>query len=142
MEFDFIIEYREGQENVAADALSRLDSHEIMALQVHQPDSSMLSRIQQSWQTDPSLQQLVSDLQSNPSSHKNYTWVQNELRRKGKLVVGLDPQLRQDILSWIHASACGGHSGRDATLQKMKNVVYWRGMSKAVKFFVYQCATC
>jgi len=124
MEFDFNIEYREGRENVAADALSRLDSPEIMALQVHQPDSSMLSRIQQSWQTYPSLHQLVSDLQSNPSSHKHYTWVWNELRRKGRLVVVSEPQLRQDILSWIHASGCSFHLGRDATLQKMKNMVY------------------
>jgi len=142
MEFDFNIEYREGRENMAADALSRLDSPEIMALQVYQPNSSMLSRIRQSWQKDPILQQLVSDLKSNPSSQKHYTWVRNELRRKGRLVIGSDSQLRQDILSWIHASACGGHSSRDATLQKMKNVVYWRGVSKAIKFFVFQCATC
>ena len=67
--FDLSIEYREGRENVVVDALSRLDSPEIMALQVHQPDSSMLSRIQQSWQKDPILQHLVSDLKSNPSSH-------------------------------------------------------------------------
>ena len=108
---------------------------------IQQLDSSMLSRIQQSWQKDPILQQLVSDLKNNPSSHKHYTWVRNKLRRKGKLVIGSDSQLRQDILSWIHASACGGHSGRDATLQKMKNMVYWIGMSKNVKFFVFQCAT-
>ena len=141
MEFDLSIEYREGRENVVVDALSRLDSPEIMALQVHQPDSSMPSRIEQSWQKDPILQQLISDLKSNPSSHKHYTWVRNEPRRKGRLVIGSDSQLRQNILSWIHASTCGGHLGRDATLQKMKNVVYWRGIFKVVKFFVHQCVT-
>ena len=112
-----------------------------MALQVHQPDSSMPSRIEQSWQKDPILQQLISDLKSNPSSHKHYTWVRNEPRRKGRLVIGSDSQLRQNILSWIHASTCGGHLGRDATLQQMKNVVYWRGIFKVVKFFVHQCVT-
>ena len=94
MEFDLSIEYREGRENVVVDALSRLDSPEIMALQVHQPDSSMPSRIEQSWQKDPILQQLISDLKSNPSSHKHYTWVRNEPRRKGRLVIGSDSQLR------------------------------------------------
>nr|KYP46500.1 Transposon Ty3-I Gag-Pol polyprotein [Cajanus cajan] len=136
VEFDFQIEYRQGQENVAADALSRLENVQCNAVAIHQPDSDMLYRIQQSWQTDPTIQRIIAELQSNSSSHKHYSWQKEELRRKGRLVVGKDMQLRKDILLWIHASACGGHSGRDATLQRIKSVVYWKGMSRDVKSFV------
>ena len=62
--------------------------------------------------------------------------------RKGRLVVGRDDALRQDILLHFHASAAAGHSGRNATLQRLKYMVYWKGMSKDVRALVQQCSVC
>jgi len=68
--------------------------------------------------------------------------VQNQLRRKGKLVVGFDDTLKTIILQWVHASPQGGHSGRDATLKRLKQLFYWKGMNKAVQRFIRQCTVC
>ena len=81
-----------------------------------QLESDMLTRIKASWQSDLDVQKLISKLQSDSN------WVRGELRRKRRLVIGKDLELRKDILKWLHSSACGGHSGRDATLQRVKAV--------------------
>lgn len=42
----------------------------------------------------------------------------------------------------LHDSAIGGHSGTQATYQRVKKVFYWRGLKADVVQFVQQCATC
>jgi len=36
----------------------------------------------------------------------------------------------------------GGHSGRGATLKKLKQLFYWEGMHKSVQNFLRQCTVC
>lgn len=36
----------------------------------------------------------------------------------------------------------GGHSGRDATLKRMKALFYWREMSRIMSNFVRHCVVC
>lgn len=72
----------------------------------------------------------------------NYEWVNQQLRRKGKLVVGLNSELRQKLLSWAHASPVAGHSGREATLHRIKSMFYWKGVNKDVFSFVRRCVVC
>ena len=139
MEFDFIIEYKQGSENQAADALSRV---ECATISTHQPESGLLERIKASWQGDDALQKLIVEVMKDPSSHKDFSWSGGGLRRKRKLVIGKNLELRKEILNWLHSSSCGGHLGRDATYQKVKTMVYWKGLSKDVKRFVHQCTTC
>ncbi|KAL8144068.1 hypothetical protein V2J09_017100 [Rumex salicifolius] len=67
---------------------------------------------------DPMLQKLISELQLTPTSHPAYTYVNSELRRHGKLVIGNDSAVKLHIFRWLHDSAVGGHSGRDATLRR------------------------
>nr|KYP42496.1 Retrotransposable element Tf2 [Cajanus cajan] len=142
MDFDFSIEYKQGHENVAADALSRVEPVACEALNVHQVVSEWVLKIKASWNSDPAVQKLISELQDTSVSHRHYSWKDGELRRKRRLVVGKDDALRQDILLYFHASAVAGHSGRNATLQRLKSAVYWKGMSKDVRSFVQKCGVC
>nr|XP_009775422.1 PREDICTED: uncharacterized protein LOC104225346 [Nicotiana sylvestris] len=54
------------------------------------------------------MQELIAKLQVQP--YKAYTWFNNQLRWKSKLVVGNDHQLRENIITVWHSTTQGGHS--------------------------------
>ncbi|GJY93232.1 reverse transcriptase [Tanacetum coccineum] len=83
--FDFAIVYK-GVDNVTVDALSRM-----------QNPAELLSIIG------------TTSTSSNEQGH--YTWHNQQLRIKGKLMVGNDEVLRTKLLQQVHGGASGGHSG-------------------------------
>ncbi|GKE59768.1 retrotransposon-related protein [Tanacetum coccineum] len=57
------------------------------------------------------LKLLIKQLEEKTDTVNKYTWINNELRRKGKLVVSNDDQLRKQLLTYFHCDPIGGHSG-------------------------------
>jgi len=96
MEFVFSIEVKQSHTYLVADALSRKDIVENMAITTFTPDSDLIEKIKLSWKHNTLLQQLIHDIQSK--AHTHYTWHQGILHRKGRLVVGKDAVVRRDIL--------------------------------------------
>lgn len=47
--------------------------------------------------------------------YKQYTFAGTLLKRKGKVIVGVQQGLRNKILSHFHDSPVGGHSGTELT---------------------------
>ncbi|GKC21367.1 putative mitochondrial protein [Tanacetum coccineum] len=88
LEFDYKIEYKKGKENMVA-----------------------MKAVKATWFSDPILQSVITSLKKGTYKNSKYTWSVNELRRKGKLVVGSDEQLRLKLISYFHSSPTGGHSG-------------------------------
>ncbi|KAL3530412.1 hypothetical protein ACH5RR_009734 [Cinchona calisaya] len=115
-----------GVENKVADALSRkpqvsqisVDTIECLALSV--VSSDLLVEVQQSWQEDDHIKCLIQKLSSTNGVDGHYTWTNNQLRRKGKLVVGKNVDLRNKIISIWHASATSGHSRILVTYHNVK----------------------
>lgn len=66
-----------------------------------------------SWTANSELQDLILSLQQKP--YKHYTWVNEQLRRKGKLVVGNNVDLRTKIIHLWHATPTKSHSRIDAS---------------------------
>ena len=88
MAYDFDITYKQGSENGAADALSRVPSHELLCLAISSVSADLNKQICNSYAGDPGLQKIIKELTQNPASHMNFTWEKGLLRRKGKVVVG------------------------------------------------------
>nr|GFA49328.1 retrotransposon protein, putative, unclassified [Tanacetum cinerariifolium] len=82
--YDYEIVYKKGSENVVADALSRVDS------------------------SGELLQIIVSFVLSGVWDKGNkYSWTGEILKRKGKVVVGNDPELRKELVQHFHDEAIG-----------------------------------
>jgi hypothetical protein len=50
--------------------------------------------------------------------------------------------LQTKLISALHASAIGGHSGIQATYQRVKKLFHWKGLKQDVETFVKQCGIC
>lgn len=55
------------------------------------------------------------------------------------MVIGADKLLKEKLISALHTSELGGHSGHRATYQRIKLLFNWPGMKEEVVDFIKQC---
>nr|CAD1837126.1 unnamed protein product [Ananas comosus var. bracteatus] len=95
MGYDYELVYKNGRENVVADALSRAPSLQAISA-IH---TDLLEQIKLSWNQDDRIKKILADKQRGGHSGSHYTWTQGLLKRKGKLVVG--PSLTPSSPSYV-----------------------------------------
>jgi hypothetical protein len=59
-----------------------------------------------------------------------------------RLVVPHDEPLRTAFLAECHDSATSGHQGKDKTIARLKQRLYWRGMDRDAAEYVSSCESC
>ncbi|GKD39892.1 ty3-gypsy retrotransposon protein, partial [Tanacetum coccineum] len=129
-----------GTENIVADALSRINSgSELNAMVLSTVTSELLQKIQSSYDQDISLQKIIEQLTQGVFANNKYQWEGGVLKRKGKLVVKSDEQLRTTIVQHYHVDAVGGHSGTTVTAHRVGSLFYWKRLHKTVKKHVREC---
>ncbi|KAJ0816356.1 putative nucleotidyltransferase, Ribonuclease H [Helianthus annuus] len=139
--YDYEICYKKGVENVVADALSRVQGMTLFEISISAVDPVLWPRIQEAWQKDSITKDLIDKLQQGIVI-KNRTWDGKMLKRKNKLLIADDKELRKDIITLYHSSPMGGHSGVIPTNIKIKELFYWKGCAKDVQRFVKECSVC
>jgi hypothetical protein len=112
--YDFLVEYKWGQENKAADALSRRDEEEISLAVISYPTFDWLQKVKSSYLTDPEMNELLQKFQTGVLPSSKFSIRDDILLYKHRLYVGLT--LREQVLHFVHASPIAGHSGYDKTM--------------------------
>lgn len=137
LEFDFKIQYKKGVLNKVADALSR-KVHQLMSISAALPvwAQDLFDSYKQDTFYKPILGQLL--LQNNTAS-TDYSYHFGIIIFKGKIVVGNNGELKQKLLSTLHDSPIGRHSGMRATYHRIKTLFYWLGMNFFVETYIAQC---
>jgi hypothetical protein len=141
MGLQFQVVYKKGTENVVADALSRVE---------HMMGLSVLSEIQPIWiqevvnsyATDEDAQQLITQLLIQSPDEQGFSLQQGIIRKANRIWIGCNSALRTKLIAALHDSAVGGHSGIQATYQRVKKVFWWKGLKNDVTQYVQQCAIC
>ena len=139
--YNYMVEYKKGSENRVADALSRV-KHNFLSLITSAVVPVWVTEVVKSYELDPKCLELIQQLTINPQSVLNYTFSNGVLRYKNKLMVGSTTELRTKLIEALNNSEIGGHSGEQATYQRVKMIFHWPGMKQQVVEFLKQCPTC
>jgi hypothetical protein len=140
--YDYEIIYKKGKDNVVADALSRKyeDEGSLFSLSFIVPD--WLQAVHQEWLQDPKSSHLIQQLKNKAQAPPGYSWLQDELRYKGRLYLIKHSKLKSTVLSELHATPTAGHSGFTKTYDRVKRSFFWDGMKQDIRQFVAECEVC
>lgn len=136
------IVYKPRASNAAADALSRhpLPPAQVNAISTVSP--SWLTDVVAGYSSDPVSARLLEELAVNPAAHPPFTLSGGLLRYHGRVWIGDNRPLQLKIISALHDSALGGHSGFPVTHSRVRKLFAWRGLKSAVKEFISACSVC
>jgi hypothetical protein len=135
--------YRKGEENRAADALSRRqhsESETIAAISVCQPE--WLDDIRTSYQHNTQATNWIKKLQQQTDPKGRFEWRDNLLYFRGRIWLGGALPMQELIMRAFHASSIGGHSGFPATYCRIRRLFAWPKMKAHIKQFVQTCMIC
>ena len=158
-EYDFTIKYRKGSSNQNADALSRVNTNDfqhcnITELQV----GHSIAKLEEQQSKDPIISQIIYYLHNNslpqkPMPFKRWLQIWSQLQIKDGILyrvsrspghecstlIVVPASLCQYYLQQFHDSVSAGHQGFHKTLDRLRQVVYWVGMSSDVQKYCESC---
>jgi hypothetical protein len=137
----YSIMYKKGSDNRVADALFRR-APEDQSMAVSSVTPRWLERITSAYSQDPQALDLLTKLFVAGTSVPPYSLVNGLIRFKGKVWLGSNRSMQQQVMQALHNSPIGGHSGIPVTYSKIKNMFYWPGMKADIQSFVQACAIC
>jgi transposase InsO family protein len=150
----FKVQHIRGTQNVVADALSRMFSHEQDSNQATGIDCNMIlsefplafTELQKHQRNDPELSDVINRLINGEEQHpyllKNGVLCCVPQRgNKGPKVV-LPSILIPMVFSYFHQSPVGGHLGILKTISKIRQEYIWKGMDRDIANRVRACHLC
>lgn len=97
--------------------------------------------LQDAYSSDPQLTELFQTL-SLSSPQGNFSLQNGIIRYKNRIWLGSLTHLQDKILVALHTSPMGGHSGVEATYNRIKKLFAWPKLKQTIATFVSQCSVC
>lgn len=108
---------------------------------VSAPSIQWLASLQEWYDSDPEASALLSQLAIDGAARPPFS-LQGIIRFKQRIWLGSNSSLQQQVMSALHNSPVGGHSGAPATVTKVSRLFYWPSMRKDILKFVQNCTVC
>jgi hypothetical protein len=126
MRLDYVIQYKKGVDNRAADALSRKFGEEITGelTTVTEILPTWLEELKESYKDDEWATQVLQVSTARAQEGEKVTVHEGIIRYKGKIYVGNSFNWRNKVLQSLHDSSVGGHSGILGIYQRVKRLFY------------------
>jgi hypothetical protein len=124
--YDFTVEYKKGVDNQVVDALSRREDwgEEITLSLLSILTPSWTADLKQQNEEDEDLKQLMSQWQNHELDSQRYSLRDGLLLYKHRILLGQSPQLKGQVLNFIHSDPSAGHSSYEKTLHRAKRDFY------------------
>ena len=150
---NYRIRYRKGNENKAADALSRRIMRSDENCQgkemaggwltaITQVVPSCYDQIYDSYKDDAMLQDIIRSKLIDAAQAPSFTYIDGVVKYKGRIVIGATGLLREELVKSTHDSYIGGHTGIQNTYRRLKAYFYWSSIKKLVYQLVQHCDIC
>lgn len=160
-EYSYSIEYKKGVDNVVADELSR-NVYPIEA-QYKNDDAEVQEKIREIFGSDSSdevedetiLRKIYEEECENLTNQSNNISNKTDAVRKERGIeeisenesemdveVVSDRNQQQQIIKENHDGLIGGHGGQKATISRIKEKYFWKGLNKDVIDYVSKCPEC
>lgn len=134
--------YKKGVDNGVADALSRRPHDESMLFSISSGSPQWLHAVVDGYSEDPKAQHLLTTLSLQPSASGHYSLQSGVIKYKGRVWLGANHTLQQQVISALHDSPIGGHSGFPVTYRRVKQLFAWSGLKQTIKDYVSSCNIC
>ncbi|GJS47703.1 ty3-gypsy retrotransposon protein [Tanacetum coccineum] len=145
MGFDFVVEYKPGEANQVADALSRLYEEEESVtasfMAISQPVVGLLEELKKENKTLEELVNLHHQIEKG-SAPAGFRREQGFLVFQNRYFVGKESQLKGLLLREFHDTPSAGHGGVKKMLVGLSSLFYWPGMRRSVEDYIKQCLVC
>ena len=164
--YNYVIQYRPGNKNGAADALSR--HHELapenpeeeepttlfpasrfaeMAAKTAQLNDQefiecILAILEEAVLSDKQIQEQICKEVTRLPVPDNVTIVNGLPFHKDKIYVPEHPDIKRQILQLYHDSPITGHLGQSGTMELIRHVYWWSNTGKYIKDYITGCHTC
>ena len=96
------------------------------------PQVLQLDQLKEEVAENSHFQQIIRELQAEPSSRPGYSLVDGQLLFKGRLLLRPGSTLIPLLMKEGHDGQIGGHSGFLRTYKRLAANVYWVGMKKDI----------
>ncbi|GJW15685.1 ty3-gypsy retrotransposon protein, partial [Tanacetum coccineum] len=139
--YDFVVQYKAGNENKAADALSRRGDPPtclVMSVSGFVNWEDMLEDLVH----DPELNSIKESIISGKADIGEYTIEGDKLFYRNRLVLPRTSKWIPRIFDEFHGGAIGGHAGVLKTYKRLAAELYWVGMKQDVTKLVSECEIC
>ncbi|KAL4557443.1 hypothetical protein LXL04_035620 [Taraxacum kok-saghyz] len=135
--FDFEIFYKPGKENKVADALSRVEHAQIMALSATNP--TWVTNLHTFYESTDG-QQLITKLLQQANSR--FQLRNGLIYNSDRIFIPANNPIRRSLLTEYNATPVGGHSGVLATIRRIASTFCWPKLKDDVKSFIRDCMIC